>query len=146
MMQTSNSKQKHAATPSKASELTAPPQIFGEMPQPEKLLDEITSAPEIVSQLNIFPMEWRVETPRLMDIYESARDPGWSPSKLPWDSFDPDTLDPAILAQLVCPACYGDLRLEGAGLLCPACRRAYAIVDGIPVMIVERAERLAEEP
>jgi len=61
-------------------------------------------------------------------------------------SFDPDTLDPAILAQLVCPACYGDLRLEGAGLLCPACRRAYAIVDGIPVMIVERAERLAEEP
>jgi uncharacterized protein len=50
-------------------------------------------------------------------------------------------LDPAILALLACPACYGDLRLEGARLLCIACRRAYAIVDGIPVLIVERAER-----
>lgn len=55
-------------------------------------------------------------------------------------------IDPIVLAQLACPACYGDLRLEesqldGSSLLCIACRRAYAIVDGIPVLIVERAER-----
>jgi len=57
----------------------------------------------------------------------------------------PPALDPAVLAQLACPACFGDLRLEessldGARLLCIACRRAYAIVDGIPVLIIERAE------
>jgi uncharacterized protein YbaR (Trm112 family) len=50
------------------------------------------------------------------------------PAKLP-------AFDPAVLAQLACPACYGDLRLEGSHLLCIACRRAYAIVDGIPVLI-----------
>jgi uncharacterized protein YbaR (Trm112 family) len=51
--------------------------------------------------------------------------------------------DPAVLAQLACPACYGDLRLEGSRLLCIACSRAYAIVDGIPVLIVEQAETIA---
>jgi len=50
-----------------------------------------------------------------------------------------------VLAQLACPACFGDLRLEesrldGARLVYIACRRAYAIVDGIPVLIIERAE------
>ncbi len=58
---------------------------------------------------------------------------------------DRDTLDPTILTQLACPACYGELRLEGARLRCMACSRGYPIVDGIPVMIVERAERLGEE-
>jgi hypothetical protein len=57
-----------------------------------------------------------------------------------------DTLDPDLLAQLACPACNGALRLEGARLRCLACSRRYPIVDGIPVMIVERAERLGDEP
>lgn len=91
-MQTSKETLKHAAPNAVAPDLVPPPQILAEMPNPEDLLGHLTSAPEIVSKLNIFPMEWRVETPRLMDIYEAARDPGWSPSKLPWDSFDPDTL------------------------------------------------------
>jgi uncharacterized protein YbaR (Trm112 family) len=51
--------------------------------------------------------------------------------------------DPALLAQLACPACYGELRLDGQRLLCIACRRAYAIVDGIPALIVERAQTIA---
>jgi uncharacterized protein YbaR (Trm112 family) len=59
--------------------------------------------------------------------------------------FNPDSLDPAIIAQLACPACYGELRLDGARLQCMGCSRGYPIVDGIPVMIVERAERLSEE-
>jgi len=50
------------------------------------------------------------------------------------------SLDPATLAQLACPACYGELGLENSHLLCFACGRAYPIVDGIPVLIVERAE------
>ncbi|MEI9969781.1 MAG: Trm112 family protein [Terracidiphilus sp.] len=60
--------------------------------------------------------------------------------------FDRDTLDPDLLAQLACPACYGELRLESARLRCLACSRGYPIVDGIPVMTVERAERLVKEP
>jgi uncharacterized protein YbaR (Trm112 family) len=56
----------------------------------------------------------------------------------------PPAFDPAVLAQLACPACFGDLRLEGPRLVCIACRRAYAIVDGIPVLIVERAETIVD--
>jgi uncharacterized protein YbaR (Trm112 family) len=52
----------------------------------------------------------------------------------------PSAFDPALLAQLACPACFGDLRLEGAHLVCIACHRAYPIVGGIPVLIIERAE------
>jgi hypothetical protein len=53
--------------------------------------------------------------------------------------------DAAVLAQLACPACHGDLRLEGSRLDCVACGRGYPIVDGIPVLIVERAEQVREE-
>jgi uncharacterized protein len=53
--------------------------------------------------------------------------------------------DPESVAALACPACRGDLRLGAesapASLICGACGRAYPIVDGIPVLIVERAER-----
>ncbi len=72
----------------------SPPQIYDEMPNPEKLLAQAIheKAPEIANKLNIFPIEWRIETPRLMDIYEAARDPGWSPASLPWDSLDVEAL------------------------------------------------------
>ncbi len=46
-------------------------------------------APE-VPQPNIFPIEWRVETPKLADIYERAKREGYDPSTLPWDGFDPN--------------------------------------------------------
>jgi uncharacterized protein YbaR (Trm112 family) len=51
-------------------------------------------------------------------------------------------LDPHVVSQLACPACTGDLRLATSHLVCIACQRAYPIVDGIPVLIVERAEQL----
>ncbi len=53
----------------------------------------------------------------------------------------PVTFDPATLGRLACPACYGDLRLKDSRLLCTACGRAYPIIDGVPVLIIERAER-----
>jgi uncharacterized protein YbaR (Trm112 family) len=53
----------------------------------------------------------------------------------------PATFNPATLAHLACPACYGDLRLEDSRLFCTACGRVYPVVDGIPVLIIERAER-----
>jgi hypothetical protein len=55
----------------------------------------------------------------------------------------PLTFDPVVLAELACPACLNDLCLEDACLVCVTCDRAYPIVDGIPVLIVERAERAA---
>lgn len=45
---------------------------------------------------------------------------------------------------LVCPACRGKLRLEAGRVMCARCTRSYPIVDGLPVLIVERAEIVQE--
>jgi uncharacterized protein len=50
--------------------------------------------------------------------------------------------DASILADLACPACHGDLRAEDSRLICVVCGRVYPIIDGIPVLIVARAEKL----
>lgn len=49
------------------------------------------------------------------------------------------TLDPALLAMLVCPVDKADLRLDGASLTCLRCGRTYPVEDGIPNMLVEDA-------
>jgi uncharacterized protein YbaR (Trm112 family) len=77
-------------------------------------------------------------------------------------SLPPAQFDPAILDQLACPACLGNLRLQqnpsrctqmhanghccsdsaldDVRLVCASCRRAYPIVDGIPALIMEQAK------
>jgi rubrerythrin len=70
------------------SSIVPSPTVQTSMPSPEQILADTEAAPKILDRLNIFPFDWRVETPRLMEIYESSRDPGWSPSKLPWDTLD----------------------------------------------------------
>lgn len=59
-------------------------------------------------------------------------------------------MDPKLLEILVCPLCKGPLRWrrEAGELVCRACRLAYPVKDGIPVMLEEEARRLAadEEP
>jgi uncharacterized protein YbaR (Trm112 family) len=45
-----------------------------------------------------------------------------------------------LLAILACPACRGDISLDGTWLVCAGCGRRYPIEDGIPIMLVERAE------
>jgi uncharacterized protein YbaR (Trm112 family) len=42
-------------------------------------------------------------------------------------------------AELVCPVCLQSLRFEQTRVLCTACNRTYPIVDGIPVLIADRA-------
>jgi len=42
-------------------------------------------------------------------------------------------------SDLVCPACFGALRFNEADVACTACGRIYPVVDGLPVLIVERA-------
>ena len=41
--------------------------------------------------------------------------------------------------QLACPACFGELRTDATTIVCAGCGRQYPIVDGVPVLIVERA-------
>jgi hypothetical protein len=51
----------------------------------------------------------------------------------------------SILDQLACPACYDELRVDGPRLVCANCRRLYPILDGIPVLIAEQAERSPDD-
>jgi len=55
-------------------------------------------------------------------------------------------MDKRLLELLVCPICKGPLRTSGSGnsmeLVCRADRLAYAVRDGIPVMLPEEARLL----
>jgi len=46
--------------------------------------------PPAVPQPNIFPMEWRVDTAKLADIYERSKRQVWNPSDLPWGALHPE--------------------------------------------------------
>ena len=52
-------------------------------------------------------------------------------------------LSSELLAILVCPVCKGDLVHDAAAntLTCNACRLRYKVVDDIPVMLPEEAEK-----
>jgi uncharacterized protein YbaR (Trm112 family) len=60
---------------------------------------------------------------------------------MPDQSPQPISFDTAVVTVLACPACHGDLRLEAERLICAGCGRAYPVVDGIPVLIVEHADK-----
>jgi uncharacterized protein YbaR (Trm112 family) len=45
-----------------------------------------------------------------------------------------------LLEILACPACRGEIKLAGDRLVCQSCGRRYPIEDGIPIMLIERAE------
>ena len=51
-----------------------------------------------------------------------------------------------LLEILVCPQCRGDLTYDRAAekLTCSACRLRYPIVDDVPVMLIEEAERIPD--
>jgi len=51
-----------------------------------------------------------------------------------------------LLEILVCPQCRGELVYDRAAerLICNRCRLIYAIVDDIPNMLIEEAERIPE--
>ena len=62
-------------------------------PDAARLLAALEAPPPFPED-NIFPIEWRVETPKLVEIYEQSRDPGWSPAALPWDTLRPEDFAP----------------------------------------------------
>ena len=49
-------------------------------------------------------------------------------------------IDEELRAILACPACKGELIFEETRIICPACRKAYPVRDGIPVMLIGEAE------
>ena len=49
------------------------------------------------------------------------------------------TLQPEDLQWLVCPVCHHALALDAEAVLCAGCGRRYPIVDGIPVLLADRA-------
>lgn len=50
-------------------------------------------------------------------------------------------IDQELLAILACPACQGDVELKNEKIVCVKCGRKYSIKDGIPVMLVDEAEK-----
>lgn len=46
-----------------------------------------------------------------------------------------------LLALLVCPQCRGELVRVERGLRCPGCRLIFPVIDGVPRMVPEEAER-----
>jgi len=50
-------------------------------------------------------------------------------------------IDKELLAILACPSCKGDVKLENGKIVCRKCALRYPIKDGIPVMLVDEAER-----
>ena len=53
-------------------------------------------------------------------------------------------LNPEHLALLACPVCKGDLVYDSGAqtLTCGTCRRRYRIVDEVPNMLVDQAEKI----
>lgn len=53
------------------------------------------------------------------------------------------TIDKELLEILACPACHTEVRLEGDKIVCasPACGLRFPIKDGIPIMLIEEAEK-----
>jgi uncharacterized protein YbaR (Trm112 family) len=63
---------------------------------------------------------------------------------VPWylpvpDPTDSPAFDPEALTRLVCPVCHQALALDESFLRCTACGRRYPILDGIPILLANRA-------
>jgi uncharacterized protein YbaR (Trm112 family) len=43
------------------------------------------------------------------------------------------------LRRIVCPVCHQSLQFEAAVIRCQGCGRRYPVVDGIPVLLADRA-------
>lgn len=76
-----------------AGDLAVPPTVRTDAPDPSQILFGTTEPPPF-PELNIFPIEWETETPKLAELYDKSRDPGWSPNRLPWETLRPEEFTP----------------------------------------------------
>lgn len=56
-------------------------------------LDHDWAAPPVIAP-NIYPVDWRVDDRRALNVYERAKDQTWNPARLAWDGVDAGGLDP----------------------------------------------------
>ena len=50
-------------------------------------------------------------------------------------------IDEELMKILACPACKADVVLKENKIVCTKCRLKYPVKDGIPIMLVEEAEK-----
>lgn len=50
-------------------------------------------------------------------------------------------MDKELLEILACPACKGDVKQQKDRIICIRCGRKYPVRDGVPIMLVDEAER-----
>jgi uncharacterized protein len=50
-------------------------------------------------------------------------------------------LDKELLEILACPDCHGEVVEKDNKIICQKCGKKYPVRDGIPVMLVEEAEK-----
>jgi hypothetical protein len=49
--------------------------------------------------------------------------------------------DEELLTIMVCSFCKADVKLEEQKIACSKCGRKYSVRDGIPIMLINKAER-----
>ena len=50
-------------------------------------------------------------------------------------------IDKELLDILACPDCKGDVELKDGKICCKKCGKKYPIRNGIPIMLIEEAEK-----
>ena len=50
-------------------------------------------------------------------------------------------IDDELMSILACPACKADVKEQDDKIVCTACGRRYPIKDGIPIMLIDEAEK-----
>ena len=50
-------------------------------------------------------------------------------------------IDKELISILACPACKGNVEQQDQRIVCVECGRRYPIKEGVPVMLVDQAEK-----
>ena len=50
-------------------------------------------------------------------------------------------IDKELLEILACPACKGEVKQQEERIICIQCGLKYPLQDGIPIMLVDKAEK-----
>lgn len=53
------------------------------------------------------------------------------------------TIPEDLLKILACPSCKSSLKESGSGLHCAKCAVVYPVRDGIPVLLIEEAQKVS---
>ncbi|MGH7987814.1 MAG: hypothetical protein ACREQX_16240 [Candidatus Binataceae bacterium] len=94
---------------------------------------ELIAAPPVVPP-NIFPIEWRLETPKLAEIYDRAKREGFNPADLPWEALDPSAFTAEErVAMMYWWALLANFDASGPAVFARAMIRAFEVHEEDPV-------------